>query len=242
LITNAQGLSLFSFGGHDMLRAPTDVAVDSEGRIYVQVSENGGRTVNVFDYNGDYLGPFPFKNLTPASVHIESLVIDDQDRLYLLDGVEKRILVYDLSGNPLFEFPLFEELSEELRRQQVLGNLFIYGETIYIPAAMLGSVYCYGKDGSLLRLFGHRGSAFGELSFPIAVSVDGRGNMLVLDKNRHTIVGFTPEGKVLGEFGGRGVGSGWFCYPNSMLVDSHDRIWVSQVFNNRVQVLNVTDE
>ncbi len=77
------------------------------------------------------------------------------------------------------------------------------------------------------------------MSFPIATASDMLGNVLVLDKHRHTIISFSAEGQVNGEIGGMGTGPGWFYHPTSLLVDEQNRIWVAQGFNNLVQALQL---
>ena len=93
---------------------------------------------------------------------------------------------------------------------------------------MVGSVYCYDTEGTLVKTVGHQGGTYGTLSLPIAASLDSSGNLLVLDKHRHTVVGYDSSGRVIGEIGGRGSSPGWFYHPISLLVDSQDRIWVTQ--------------
>ena len=52
---------------------------------------------------------------------------------------------------------------------------------------------------------------------------------------------FDAAGKVTGEFGGYGVSAGWFFYPISMVIDSENRIWVAQVFQNLVQAFKLPE-
>jgi DNA-binding beta-propeller fold protein YncE len=243
IILNSQGNYLFDFADREKLQAPCDLGVDIQGRIYVLCTPVEGHPLQVFDYNGDYLNSFAFHGGPSLdSVSFNSFVIDDQEQMFLADEKGGRILSYDLSGDYKMEFPLFSGLNEKLRREQVLGAIYEDGSLIYVPAPMLGSVYCYDKLGALVKVVGRTGGGYGELAFPISVSTDIQGNVLVLDKHRHTVISFDSTGNVNGEIGGMGSGPGWFYHPIFLSTDSRNRIWVVQGFNNLVQVLQLPGE
>ena len=240
IILDHNGLFEYEFSAVDRMRAPQDVAVDSDGKFYVLGSSNSGKTICVFDYNGDFLHRFEFNGGPDReSIDIGNIVIDLNDRMFILDFKGKRILAYGVNGDFISEFPILENLKEKIRQEQVFGNLYTNGDLLYIPAPAIGSIYCYEKTGKFVRMIGHKGGAYGELSFPVAVSLDSHGNIFVLDKHRHTIVYYDSNIKVLGEIGGRGVSPGWFYHPQSMIVDSQDRVFVAQVFQHKVQVFQI---
>jgi tripartite motif-containing protein 71 len=240
VILNSQGANLFDFTDREKLQAPSDLAVDAQGCIYVLGTVVDGHPLQIFDYNGEYIKWFDFRG-GPAldSVSFSSLVIDDQEHMFLADEKGGRVLSYDLSGDYRMEFPLFPELKEKLRREQVLGAIYEDGQLIYVPVPMLGSVYCYDKQGTLVKEVGRFGGGYGELAFPVSVSTDIQGNVLVLDKHRHTVISFDSTGNVNGEIGGMGSEIGWFYHPIFLSTDNRNRIWVAQGFHNLVQVLQL---
>ena len=241
VILDENGLNEFEFSAKDIFHAPIDVAVSSDGKIFVLGSLTGGKCIQVFDYNGDYLYPFTIAgNPDDSAIDVVSLAIDEQDVIYILDNHQQKVLICDLSGRLLSDIQLFREMDPKEREEQALGNLYLSDDHIYVPAPMVGSVYCYSKDGSFIKMIGQKGGAYGELSFPVAISKDSKGNYLVLDKHRYTIVGYDNQGIPIGEFGGKGVRPGWFYHPNSMVIDTSNRIWITQVFLNRIQVLQIT--
>ncbi|RJP77760.1 MAG: hypothetical protein C4524_07670 [Candidatus Zixiibacteriota bacterium] len=240
VILDSRGVYQFEIGNDERLRTPTDVAVDPDGRLYVLGSPVQGSFLQVFDYNGDYLGPFRFHGGPDSgSFELNSLALDRDNRLHILDCRGGRVLTYDLSGRFLHQFSFLKELGADPDRELTLGSLAVYGDRLLIPAPMAGTVLCYTTLGASVGAFGYRGGGYGELSFPVAAAMDGRGNVLVLDKHRHTIIGFDSYGKIIGEYGGMGTGPGWFYHPNAMLVDARDRVWVAQGLNNRIQVLQL---
>jgi DNA-binding beta-propeller fold protein YncE len=240
VILNSQGRFTFDFRNQDVMRSPSDVAVDSLGRIYVLAYSLAGKGLLKFDYNGDYLGVFEFHGgPDTSSFNLSSISLDSQDRLFLADNLGLRVLSYDLAGNFISAFSIFNDLNAEGREEQVLGNLTVSGDSLYLPVPMMGCVYCFDKMGNMVKTYGYTGGGYGQLSFPIAAGLDQQGNVLVLDKHRHTIVSYNSTGIVNGEIGGMGLGPGWFYHPLSLLVDTQNRVWVAQGFNNLVQVLQL---
>lgn len=240
IILNAKGFATFELRNEKVLQCPKDVAVDSNGLIYVLGTPLVGKGLSIFDYNGDYIGPFQFHGgPDTANIDLSSLVIDDHNQMYLTETRSFKLLSYDLSGNFKFEAPLFKDLNAKELDEQMLGGLTIAGDFLYLPVPMQSTVYCLDKQGNIVKTIGYRGGGDGELSFPVSASVDMQGNYLILDKHRCSVVRFDSTGKPNGEFGGMGLGPGWFYHPISMLVDPQNRAWVVQGLNNLVQVMQL---
>ena len=171
VILDNNGQPIFSFQVSPVLHAPIDMAVDTDGRIYVAGSSNNNKSIQVFDYNGRYLRPFEFHGApNPPLSGIKNIVIDSEDRLYLLDEDRMKVLSFSTSGEFLSEFDILEQLDKKTRDEEVLGNMSVCDDVICIPASSVGAIYCYSKTGSFMKMIGNKGGAYGELSFPVAVS------------------------------------------------------------------------
>jgi len=240
VIHDAEGVFRYEFSISQHCGAPRDIAVDSRGLIYVLGSNRDGQGVFVFDYDGQFLRTLDFgPAFDGADYDLRTIAIDGRDRLYLLDERGCRVVRYSADGRAEAEFPVAGSLDEKDRRELVFGSLCVSGDEVYVPAASAGTVYRYDPDGRLLGTIGYKGNNLGELNFPISVAVTGDGIVLVLDKHRYAVVCFTPDGKFLAEFGGKGVNPGWFYHPTWLAVDGKDRVYVGQIFQNRVQVCRV---
>ena len=91
--------------------------------------------------------------------------------------------------------------------------------------------------------FGQKGGSTGKLSRPQGIAVDSRrGRIYVVDYMRHTVNVYSRGGIYLYELGGRGWGPGWFNYPTDVAVDERGYLLVADLFNQRVQVLEVREE
>jgi tripartite motif-containing protein 71 len=68
----------------------------------------------------------------------------------------------------------------------------------------------------------------GWLVSPISIAVDGTGNnVYVLDEAAETVTRFTPDGKVLKVFAGKGDGRGQLSVPKQISLDSQGNIYVA---------------
>ena len=72
---------------------------------------------------------------------------------------------------------------------------------------------------------------------PSAISVDGAGNLYVLDTGNHRVQKFGPDAKYLATYGRQGQGPGEFYYPAWLAVDAKGFIFVTDPNNQRIQVL-----
>ena len=241
-IFGKEGLQLFEFGSDGSLTLPLDVAVNSLGDIFVLQSVSGGRRIDVFDFRGRYLKELAFRGLPKTDRLVPvGIAIDSRDLLYLSDPKHGRLLVFNSEGR--FQYEIVPEMSEKDREEVVFGNLMIdKDDNVYLPVSTLGTVFVFDSAGRLAMNFGIKGGGPGKLAFPVDVATDNRGHLLVLDKQRHCISVYSNEGKYLTEFGGMGASPGWFFYPSGLEIDRYNRIYVSQRFGDKVQVLKVKEE
>lgn len=111
---------------------------------------------------------------------------------------------------------------------------------IYLLSREVSFIYVLNAQEEYLFKFGEKGGVDGKLSNPVSLAVDlERRVIYVCDYMRHTILCYDYDsGKFIFEFGGRGLGAMWFNFPNSVEVDQRGRVWISDLFNRRVQVID----
>ncbi len=237
VVFDTSGIFKFQFSGRDQFGSPTDLVVGPSGFIYVVGSRRGmGSSIFRFDYDGAYLGPIDIRSATDqSSLNCSRLAIDKHERLYILPTSSDRIVIASPTGEYLGEFSILADLTAKEREDAVLGSPRIIDDLLYLPASMFGTVYVYDLEGEFIRTIGSRGNDVGELNFPCAVDVVDHQIVVVLDKHRYNVLCFSLEGIFLGEFGGMGYEPGWFYHPEYLAVDELGRIYISQMFLNRVQ-------
>ena len=178
----------FEFSTRDRVSSPRQVAVDSQGRIFV-LGDTRQHTLAVFDYNGEFLN---YVDLMADGnrVEPEGFGLDSKDNLYVLKTLPARVFAYNSSGELQREFPILLEADEETQAAQVIGTFTIIGDEMILPMPIIGQVARVGLDGKLIRIFGVPGGGPTELSFPAACARTVNGEFAVLDKHRHFILFF----------------------------------------------------
>lgn len=114
---------------------------------------------------------------------------------------------------------------------------FARGE-LYVTDSMNSRVQVFTGDGEVLaREFGARGLYVGNLVRPKGVAVDGEGHVYVVEGYYDYLLVFAPGGEFLLPIGGTGSGTGRFYLPHGVWVDARNRVFVADMFNGRVIVL-----
>lgn len=110
---------------------------------------------------------------------------------------------------------------------------------IVLPFPVFGNVSCFDLTGKLTRSVGTAGGGPGELSFPIAGVPLKDGGFAIVDKHRHLVQFFRPDGRFEFEAGGAGLVAGWFFHPTSLVACADGTLLVGQTYGDRVQALAV---
>jgi len=113
--------------------------------------------------------------------------------------------------------------------------------TLLVPGATLGRVIRVSADGKLQGGFGVPGTKRGELAFPSAVAVGPGGDVLVLDRMRHTVLIYDRNHEFLQEYGRVGFRPGQLYYPLAILASPDGRVFISQGYRGRVQIFRLFD-
>jgi ABC-type Fe3+ transport system permease subunit/sugar lactone lactonase YvrE len=120
---------------------------------------------------------------------------------------------------------------------------FIYPRAIDITAD--GSLFVVDKTGRIQKLTpeGKCLNCFNmpliEAGKPTGLSVAANGNLYVADTHYHRIVIFSPEGKLIDEFGKFGQEGGCFIYPTDVAFSPDGRVFVSEYGgNDRISVFS----
>lgn len=111
---------------------------------------------------------------------------------------------------------------------------------IYLLSSETSKVYVYGPDESFLFSFGKKGGTPRSMSQPRGLAIDEKNDVIyIVDYSRHTVIAYDMAGEFLFEIGGRGFKPGFFNFPVSIAVNRHGQVIISDLFNKRVQVLDV---
>ena len=98
-------------------------------------------------------------------------------------------------------------------------------------------IHVYDKSGNKKTTIGSMGS--GELQFNMPYGIDINGDIVyVCECYGCRIHMLTAKGEFIGTFGEKGSDIGQFRYPYDVKISPDDKIYVSDTYNDRVQVFN----
>jgi hypothetical protein len=76
--------------------------------------------------------------------------------------------------------------------------------------------------------FGKPGGAPGRFNIVAGIVTDSRGNILVVDKLKCSVMVYDKNFNFLNQFGSRGWKSGFLIAPEDIVIDSRDRVYITQ--------------
>lgn len=242
LVFDSNNVFRFQFFGNEHITAPMDLAVAGDGTLFVLGMAKGAWRIIRFDFDGLYQGSMAIPAAKgQATPEVSSMAMGRDGRLFLLNDPAHEILVMDTSGALLRRIEVAGGMSPKDRKDIIYGSLSAWDSLLFVPMASFGTVAVYTQAGRHLRNLGSKGSAPGEMNFPISVAVNGDSVIHVLDKNRFNVLCFRMDGLFLGEFGGKGMSAGWFYHPQRIAINARNQIVVAQIMKGIIQVCEPPD-
>ena len=194
------------------LKAPANLAFDSEGNMYV--ADTDRREIVVFDKAGNYVNAFG-KDLANDSKIVSVGVY--QDVLYALDLGTSRIRVLDRkTGAESRSFGYSEQPNQSLRAPY--NFTFDSAGAIYVTNVGNNKVMKYDIDGNFLGAFGGTGARPGLFVKPRGVAVDASGRIFVADGGVNIVSAFDDKFRLLTFFGWPGLETGSLDIPSGIAV------------------------
>ena len=224
-------------GSPNAFRLPTELAVDTQGNVYV--IDGGNHRVQKFDKDGNFIlmwgnpgageGQFLFQ-APPA--HYGSIAVDKDDYVYITDH-HNRVQKFDSNGNFLMKFgrtgsPNGEFYSLYGLAVDVQGNIFTTDWTKY-------EIQKFDSQGQFLQKWEVPSCKLGGISSPYNLVVDGQGQLYVTQQTGNCIQKFDLQGNLLHQWGDLGNSEGQFNKPLSLALDAQGNLYVSDNENSRIQ-------
>ncbi|HUU48758.1 MAG TPA: Calx-beta domain-containing protein, partial [Nitrosopumilaceae archaeon] len=214
---------------------PSDIAVDSTGRILVADTLNN--RIQTFNSAGVHQSQFGSAGSGNGQFNTPSdIAVDSTGRILVVDSNNHRIQIFNSagvyqsqfgssgSGNGEFSFPS--------------GIAVGFANKILVADTGNNRVQVFNSAGVYLSQFGSFGSGIGQFSLPSGITADSTDRIIVADSNNHRIQIFNSAGVYQSQFGSQGSINGQFSNPTGIAVKSLDRILVADTNNDRVQVFD----
>jgi DNA-binding beta-propeller fold protein YncE len=174
-------------------------------------------------------------DITNAFLQPTDVAVGKDNRIYVVDGVNNRIKVFNEQGDFKFSFG---------KKGNAQGA---FDTPVGVSVDSTGQVYVADTGNRRIQIFTSDGKVKNQITLtsenvkrsrdPVDVTVDESLNRLyVSDNDNHQILVYTlPDHKLLSVWGTEGSGMQQFRYPFLMASDNAGSVFIVDVFNTRVQ-------
>ena len=177
--------------------APTDVAVNQEGCVYVCDYEND--RIQKFSPTGGFVTMWGRTGNGGAGefAGLEGLTVDSHTNIYVVDSTNNRIQKFTSDGEFITKWTVPASHKREFYQPSAIA--VDSADNVYVVASWSHRVWKFASDGRFLASWTSGAASSGEADFPIgssAVAVDRSGNVYVLNIEHSRLEEFSPEGKL----------------------------------------------
>ena len=167
---------------------------------------------------------------------IPAVACDSQDRVYVYSRSEHPLVVFDHDGNFLASWG--EDFLEDAH-----GIYIDADDNVYCTERNTHCVRKLNPNGKLVMTLGVPGHPAPEdgapFNLPTDLAIASTGALFISDGYGNARVHkYSPDGKLLLSWGERGSGQGQFALSHCVRIDKHDRVWICDRENNRIQIFD----
>jgi len=165
------------------------------------------------------------------------VAVSENGRIYVVDGVNNKIKVFNSSG--VFQSSFGQKGSSNGHFHFPLGIAVDNNDRIYIADSGNHRVQIFGPSGAFIAKITLPGDGNSPPD-PTDVAVDETRNRLyIVDNNNHWILAYNLTTlELLDTYGSAGMEKREFRYPFLMTLDHEKYLYIVDVVNTRLQVLN----
>jgi|PlaIllAssembly_1097288.scaffolds.fasta_scaffold212513_1 hypothetical protein len=238
-VFNETGMEIFRFGDDLDLGQIVDVAIDREGDILLLTYRDSRSAIVRCNYRGEPKSTIEVKGL-PAEFRDFSpnRMIYQQGSFYLASLMGMKFVIADSEGNFKNGYdliPLFELEEKDRGSVEISGFSVDAGGNVAITVPALFRAYIMSPDGAV-TWFGRPGGAPGRFNIAAGIVRDSKGNYLVVDRLKGSVLVFDKNFNFTTQFGIRGHKRDDLMFPNDIAIDNRDRIYVTQTGRRGVSV------
>lgn len=225
-----------SFGdGDGLFDAPTAIAVDQGGNVYV--ADANQESIQVFDSAGNFIRRWGSFGTDDGQFDVPlAVAVDSSGNVYVADSNNNRIQVFDSAGRFLRKWGSYG--SGDGQFNYPTGLALDGTGILYVVDSGNQRVQVFDSAGNFIRKWGSQGEGDGQFKVPLAITVDGSGKAYVTDSASEVIEVFDSTGNFIGKWGEFGTDHGQFNGPSRIVAGTNGKIYVADGYNNRVQIFD----
>ena len=167
---------------------------------------------------------------------IPAVACDSQDRVYVYSRSEHPLVIFDRDGNFLASWG--EDILEDAH-----GIYIDADDNVYCIEREPHCVHKFNSDGEVVMTLGTPGQPGAKdgdpFNLPTDLAIASSGELFVSDGYGNARVHkYSPDGELLLSWGEPGDAPGQFDLSHCVRVDKHDRVWVCDRNNSRIQIFD----
>jgi len=242
-VFNPSGMEIYRFGEDVDLGRITDIDVDQAGDILLLTYRESGYEVIRCNFRGDPVGRIDIKNLPDEfSGFSPTRITCQDDNIYLVSMEEMKIIVITSDGQfeTGYDIASLLELSDKERNGKEIGGFSVNDDgDILFTIPVLFRAYKLSPDRKIAG-FGRAGGAPGNFGIVTGIVSDSRGNYIITDKLKNSVIIFDKNYNFLKEFGYYGYRPENLVLPADLTLDRQNRIYVTQGAGRGISVFQIT--
>lgn len=224
------------FTSSRQLKAPTGMAIDSEGFSYVVNTST--HTLSKLNQDGVVVKEVGREGSERDDFnHPTGLALMEDNKIFVCDRKNDRIKIYSTDLVLLGTFGRHGSGEGELNWPYDIACDEEH-QLVYVADSDNHRIQVFGTDGKYRCTLGGPGTSRepGTLARPAGICLGGDGRLYVTEFANHRVSVFDRDGVFQGGFGSYGSEPGQFCYPVGITSDGDGFLYVCDQGNNRVQV------
>jgi len=248
-IFNETGMEVYNFGDDLDLGSIIDLTLDRDGNILLlsykwsNTNDRADYEITRCNYRGEPVSRVEMKDL-PAqySKFVPERMIYREGNLYLASLTKMVVVVADSNGvfKEVYDILPMLELEEKEKQDAMMDSFSIDKEGNFLfTIPPLFRAYKISPDRKV-AYFGRSGSTPGRFNIVAGIASDNRGNIFVVDKLKCAVMVYDKNFNFLNQFGSRGWKPGFLIAPEDVVVDNHDRVYITQAGNKGISVFKLT--
>jgi len=244
-VFNASGMEVYRFGDDLELGHIVDVAVDERGDILLLTYRSSKLAIIRCDYRGRPQSEIALKGLPGEfAAFAPNRMAYRGGKLALASKLGLQVVLADREGTVEKSYDLFRlfELEEKDRGNVELSGFSLDRDgNILMTVPVLFRAFLLSSDGKL-NSFGKASSAPGGFNIAAGIGQDSKGNFLVVDRLKGSVLVFDRKFAFVTQFAGRGPGPGQLAFPVELAIDKQDRVYVTQMGKRGVSVFKLAHQ
>lgn len=190
--------------------------------------------VRLYDANNRLQWQYTGQGTSLGALNSPAGVAFLDQRIYVSDFGNSRVVVLDRQGNAVFAFA-----------EAGQGNgqaLFVHEPVagpdgnLYFCDALNHRVQVFRPDGTWLRSIGQFGTEGFGLNYPESQAFDAQGNLHVADSGNGRVVVFNSAGQGVRTYGSLGTAPGQMLNPEGIAIDPYGYVYVADKGQHLVQI------